>query len=305
MAAIPSIKLNTGASIPAIGLGGGPSDFTLDAMAASEKWLLTGFQAGYRHFDTAVLYGTERYLGAALRTSGVKRDEVFITTKLPSHHQVYIDRSFNESLSNLGLDYVDLYLLHWPQTLEYPVCKISLRRSNFLIRTPTFNDTWAEFERLHASGRARAIGVSNFSIKTCVVVLSSPKIVPAVNQVELHPYLVQTELVEYCRKKGIVVAAYTPTGRDTVRNDPVIVALAAKYKATTTQLILAWHLARGVVALPGSTNAERQKQNLELPTLSTEDVDSITALDRGERTVMGRLGTDGKLAGWTAEQLGW
>ncbi|KAJ6540546.1 NADP-dependent oxidoreductase domain-containing protein [Mycena capillaripes] len=132
------------------------------------------------------------------------------------------------------------------------------------------------------------------------------KIVPAVNQVEMHPYLVDTELLEYCRKKGIVVTAYSPTGFQKLRGDPTIVGFAEKYKVTRTQIILAWHLARGVVAVPKSSNAERQKENLILPTLSAEDVASVTALDRKQRCdAWGKFGEDTKLLGWTAEQYGW
>ncbi|KAJ6580934.1 NADP-dependent oxidoreductase domain-containing protein [Mycena capillaripes] len=304
MAALPSIKLNTGALIPAIGLGAGP-----DPKADAEKRFLTAFQAGYRHFDTAYLYGTEPAIGTALRASGLSREEVFVTTKLPWHHPEYVARSFDESLSRLGLDYVDLYLIHSPQTVQYssgydtPSTFKELVEDLKTVETPTFNETWAEFERLHASGRVRAIGVSNFSIKTLEQLFKTAKIVPAVNQIEMHPYLAQTELLEYCRNKGIVVTAYSPSGHEKVRSDPTIVGLAEKYKVTPTQIILAWHLARGVVAVPKSSNAERQKENITLPTLSAEDVASVTALDRNERRV--KFDANGKLYGWTAEQYGW
>ncbi|KAF7345381.1 Aldo/keto reductase [Mycena venus] len=310
MAAIPSIKLNTGAQIPAIGLGSA-SDFTAEGNAQAEKWFLTAFQAGYRHFDTAFMYGTEKSVGAAVRASGVPREEVFVTTKLPPHHPKYVARSFDESLRNLGLDYVDLYLMHWPLTVEYPTGFdapstfqeiLSTYKS---VDTPTFNETWAELEGLHASGRARAIGVSNFSIKTLEELFKTAKIVPAVNQVEIHPYLAQTELLEYCRKKGIVVTAYSPTGHDKVREDPTIVALAEKYKVKPTQIILAWHLARGVVAVPKSANSDRQKENITLPTLSAEDVTSITALDRNMRIWGPQASPDGTMFGWTVERMGW
>ncbi|KAJ6580945.1 NADP-dependent oxidoreductase domain-containing protein [Mycena capillaripes] len=310
MAAISSIKLNTGANIPAIGLGAGPDVFSPDGTAKSEAWLLTAFKAGYRHIDTAYIYGTEPAVGSALRASGIPREEVFITTKLPWHHPRYVARSFDESLRNLGLDYVDLYLLHFPQPIEYPngydapSTFSEMAAQLKAVESPTFIETWADFERLHASGRARAIGVSNFSIKTLEQLLKTAKIVPAVNQVEMHPYLAQTELLEYCRNKGIAVTAYSPSGHEKVRSDPAIVALAEKYKVTPTQIILAWHLARGVVAVPKSSNAERQKENITLPTLSGEDLASITALDRNER-IVNKIGPDGKLWGWTAEQYGW
>ncbi|KAK7031641.1 putative aldo-keto reductase [Favolaschia claudopus] len=310
MAAIPSMKLNTGALIPAIGLGAAPGEFTPQGVAESEKWFLTAIKAGYRHLDTAYIYGTESAVGGALRTSGVPREEIFVTTKLPWHHPKYVARSFDESLRNLGLKYIDLYLLHFPQVAEYPggydapsdVVEIMTQMK--IVDKPTLNETWAELEKIHADGRARAIGVSNFSIKTLEQLFKTAKIVPAVNQVEMHPYLAQTELLEYCRKKGIMVTAYSPSGREAVRNDPTIVALAEKYKATPTQIILAWHLARGVVAIPKSADSQRQKENLVLPALSAEDVALVTGLDRNER-VVNKLGADGTLYGWTADQYGW
>ncbi|KAJ7026185.1 NADP-dependent oxidoreductase domain-containing protein [Mycena alexandri] len=310
MAAITSIKLNTGRSIPAIGLGAAASEFTPEGLADTERWFLSAIKAGYRHFDTAYVYKTEGYLGAAIRASGVPREEFFVTTKLPWFHSQDVARSFDDSLRNLGLDYVDLYLIHTPQIGEYaggydgPTSLAEMFGELKILETPTFNDTWAELERIHESGRARAIGVSNFSFKTLEQLSTTAKIVPAVNQVELHPYLAQTDLLEYCRKKGIVVAAYTPSGRDKVRSDPTLVALGAKYNVTSTQISLAWHVARGVVPLPSSTKEERQKQNITLPTLSPEDVESVTALDRYER-IFSKIGPDGKLFGWTAEQLGW
>ncbi|KAJ7308547.1 NADP-dependent oxidoreductase domain-containing protein [Mycena albidolilacea] len=277
MAAIPSMKQNTGAFIPAIGLGTAPSEFTPECIADSERWFLTALQAGYRHFDTAYMYGTEPYV-----------EEAFVTTKLPWHHPKYVARSFDESLHKLGLDYVDPYLLHYPQTVEYPS---NLGELFLDVKAlDTLNDTWAELEGLHASRRARAIGVSNFSIKTLEQLFKTAKIVLAVNQVEMHPYLVQTELLEYCRTEGIVF-----------RSDPTIVALAEKYKVTPTQIILSWHLARGVVALPKSANMYFW---LPLLTSSVENVARVTGLYRNERIAV-KLFLDEELLGWTAEQYGW
>ncbi|KAJ6530822.1 reductase AKOR2 [Mycena vulgaris] len=306
MSAIPAIKLNTGASIPAIGLGAFDS-----SPGDSEKWFLTAFEAGYRHIDTAQIYGTEPSVGAAVRGSGLPRDKIFVTTKIPWHHGgKYVARSFKDSLRNLGLDYVDLYLMHFPQSVEYPSGYDApstfegVLKDLKIVDTPTFNDTWAEMETIHASGRARAIGVSNFSIKTLEQLFKTAKIVPAVNQVEINPYLAQTELIDYCRKKGIVVTAYSPSGHEKVRSDPTIVALANKYGVAPTQIILAWHVARGISAVPKSSNPDRQKENLTLPPLSAEDVAKLTALDRNER-IVNQIGPDGKLYGWTAEQYGW
>ncbi|KAJ7454151.1 reductase AKOR2 [Mycena latifolia] len=271
MSATPSIKLNTGASIPAI--------------------------------------GTEPYVGAAVRASGLPREDIFMTTKLPWHHTKHVARSFDDSLCNLGLGYVDLYLMHFPQSIEYPTgydapsTVAGLLSDCKVIDSPTFNETWAEMERLPTS-RARAIGVSNFSIKTLEKLLKTARIVPAVNQVKMSPHLAQTELLDYCREKGIVVTAYSPSGHEKVRSDPTIGALATKYGVTPTQIILAWHVARGVSAVPRSSNPDRQKENLNLPALSAEDVARITALDRNER-IVNPIGPDGKLLGWTAEQYGW
>ncbi|KAJ7164506.1 NADP-dependent oxidoreductase domain-containing protein, partial [Mycena filopes] len=264
-------------------------------------------KAGYRHFDTAHAYKTEPQLGAAFRASGVPREEVFITTKLPWYHTKDVERSFDDSLSQLGLDYVDLarYLLHTPQSLTYPRETMEeIFADGKVDDSWTFNDTWAAVEGIHASGRARAIGVSDFSIKTLEELLQTAKIVPAVNQVELHPWLAQPELVQYCRAKGITVVAYTPTGREPIRADPIIVALAAKYNATAVQVILAWHLLRGIVAVPGSTDATRQKANIDLLTMSDEDLASVTALVRGER-VLNKIALGETFFGWTAERLGW
>ncbi|KAJ7708921.1 reductase AKOR2 [Mycena rosella] len=296
MSSIPLIKLNTGASIPAIGLGG----FTPDpSIAGAEKWFLNAFQVG-----------TEPYVGAAVRASGLPRGDVFMTTKLPWHHTKDVARSFDDSLRNLGLDYVDLYLMHFPQSVEYPrgydgpADFEELLTKLKVVDTPTFNETWAEMEKLPTS-RTRAIGVSNFSIKTLEQLLQTAKVVPAVNQVEMHPYLAQTELLEYCLKKGIAVIAYSPSGYEKVRSDPTIVALAARYGVSPTQIILAWHVARGVSAVPKNADPERQKENMNLPALRTEDVASVTALDRNKR-IVNKLGPDGKLHGCrTAEQYGW
>ncbi|KAJ7860417.1 NADP-dependent oxidoreductase domain-containing protein [Mycena olivaceomarginata] len=312
MAAIPSIKLNTGAFIPAIGLGAAPSKFTPEGRADSERWFLTAFQAGYRHLDTAYIYGqsfkfmvldtgqfqlgTEPYVGAALRASGVPREEVFVTTKLP---QVF-----------LWLETLPQYLVHLPQTGEYPngydaPTTFDEIFSEFkAVDTPTFNDTWAELEGLHASGRARAIGVSNFSIKTLEQLFKTAKIVPAVNQVEMHPYLAQTELLEYCRNKGIVVTAYSPSGHEKVRSDPTIVALAEKYKVTPDANNSCMASCESVVALPKSANIDRQKENIALPYLEQLRTSRrVTGLDRNERLI--KFGPDGKWLGWTAEQYGW
>ncbi|KAG9217600.1 hypothetical protein CCMSSC00406_0010117 [Pleurotus cornucopiae] len=306
MSSVHTYTLNNGVKIPAIGLGGAAGRDEKEKEKAGE-WFLTALQSGYRHIDVAQIYGTEEALGKAIRESGVPREELFITTKLPPSHHTRVAESFQESLDNLGLDYVDLYLIHFPFALAYE------KGVNFptnpdgtpkVADSPTFVETWADVEKLLDTGKVRAIGVSNFSIKNLEILLNSAKVVPAVNQVELHPYLAQSGLVEYSKSKGIVTTAYTPTGYQTVLSDPTIAELAGKYGVSPAQIVLAWHVARGVVPVPKSSNKERQKQNIALPTLEPSDVARISSLDKGER-VCSKPDTDGKFFGITKEQLGW
>ncbi|KAJ8085343.1 hypothetical protein PM082_011005 [Marasmius tenuissimus] len=311
MPAIPQIKLNTGAEIPGIALGCAPAPFTPDAIDASKNWMLTALKAGYRHFDTAQFYKTEASLGKAIRESGIPREEITITTKLSPHRGgQYVERAFNDSLETLGVDYVDLFLIHFPQVTEYrtgyefPETAEEQFGGFKVLDKPDFHDTWAALEKIHQSGQAKAIGVSNFSVKTLEALARTQKVVPAVNQVEMTPYLSQEDLLEYCQSKGIIVMAYGPSGHQKVRSDPTIVAMAQEYNASPNQVILAWHIARGVLPIPKSSNPERQKENITLPTLSPKDIEIITALDRSER-ILSKAGPDGKMFGWTFEQYGW
>ncbi|KAJ3556148.1 hypothetical protein NM688_g2181 [Phlebia brevispora] len=279
MSASTTFKLNTGATIPAIGLGTW-AGFTHEEQEAAKDWI-----AGYRRIDTAYLYGTERSVGRAIKESGIPREEIFITTKLPWHHWGREEESIQRSLDSLGVDYVDLWLMHWPQTMVYENDNpFPLTADGKLITAEyPFEKIWAAMEKVYDSGRAKAIGVSNFSIKTLEELRKVSRITPADNQVEMHPYLIQKELLNYCKEKGISVTAYAPTGYKMVREDPLIVGLAEKYKVKPTQIILAWHLARGVGVVPGSKNPEHQKENINLPTLSPEDVKRISGLDKGQR----------------------
>ncbi|EPT03648.1 hypothetical protein FOMPIDRAFT_86917 [Fomitopsis schrenkii] len=304
--AVPNFKLNTGALIPAIGLGGW-SGTTAEQHAKATTWMLTGLKTGYRHVDTAWGYGTEKALAEAIKLSGIPREEIWITTKLPWNHPGLktAAESLDSSLKNLDTSYVDLYLLHWPQVVDWPDEGPEYqgpvkRREN----APTFNETWAQMEELYKNGKAKNIGVSNFSVKNLEKLLQTVKVTPAVNQVELHPYLAQPELKEYCDAKGILITAYTPTGYDTVRSDPTIIDLAEKHKVSPAQIILAWHVARGIVVVPRSSNAGRQKDNFNLPTLAPEDFQRVSALDRKQR-ICNKPDEDGMVSGWTAEEMGW
>ncbi|KAI0729344.1 NADP-dependent oxidoreductase domain-containing protein [Fomitopsis betulina] len=333
MTSIPKLKLNTGAEIPAIGMGCW-AGFSEEEAEGAVSWLLSALKAGYRHFDTAWLYGTEKYLGEAIRLSGIPREELWINTKLPWHHPALktVEESLDLSLRTLGLDYVDSYLLHWPQVVDWPddAGALGLLRQAYKLfqggkeaitvkDSPSFSETWKGMEAVYRKGKARNIGVSNFSVKTLSKLLETAEIVPAINQVEMHPYLVQEGLKSYCDAKGIRLVAYTATGASSfnivlstqasntgysgVLANPLIIELAAKYGASSAQVVLAWHLARGVGVVPKSADKQRQKDNLNLPTLHSDDIKRISALDRNER--YNKAGPDGKVNGWTYEQLGW
>ncbi|KAG7439554.1 Aldo/keto reductase [Guyanagaster necrorhizus] len=304
MPPIPLVELNNGTKIPIIGHA-----MTVEACDATKGWMLTAIQAGYRHIDTALLYGTEKAIGEAIRESGIPREEFFITTKLPFNRQDRVAESFDLSLRNLGMDYVDLYLMHWPMAIPYRGAWLDLPRdadgSVITIDSPTFNESYAEMEKIYASGRAKAIGVSNFSIKTLEELFQTATVVPAVNQIERHPYLAESDLIAYHKRKGIATEAYSPGGHgNTVREDLIIKEIAAKHGVSPTQVILAWQIAGGVIIIPKSDKEQRQKDNINLPTLDEEDVEKINGLDRGER-LCNRIDKNGKFWGWTKERLGW
>ncbi|KAF8998072.1 Aldo/keto reductase [Hymenopellis radicata] len=293
--------------MPLVATGSGVG-FDPAAQAAAPQWLLTALQAGYRHIDTAAIYGTEASVGEAVRKSGIPRHEIFVTTKLPLNGFTRVKQSFEHSLKQLDLEYIDLYLLHSPTPVAYedgnPV-PTNPDGTTRVDNTISINDVWADMEALLETGKVKAIGVCNFSPKTFEPLLKKAKVVPAVNQVELHPYLVQEDLRQYCKSKGILLYAYTPSGRETVRNDPKVVELAAKYNVSPTQLVLGWHLARGVPIITKSTNVERQKENLKVPVIAAEDVKQINALDRGDRIISKQFWVNGTMLGWTFEQYGW
>ncbi|RPD59612.1 Aldo/keto reductase [Lentinus tigrinus ALCF2SS1-6] len=316
MADVPKFKLNTRAEMPAIGLGAWAGT-TQERRREAWRFILSGLKSGYRLIDTAWNYGTEKGTAEAIRKSGIPRSDVWITTKLHylsfnhQHHGPYVEEFFEESLKNLETDYVDLYLLHWPQHSKYVEgVREPLDDHGDLIcyDIPIFNETWARMEKLYNSGRAKAIGVSNFSVKNLKKLLETAKVVPAVNQVEMHPYLAQQELKDFCDDKGIVLTAYTPTGRSPPYFSPSAVRhrfneIAEKYKVSPAQIILSWHVARGVSVVRRSSNEQRQKDNFNLPKLDTEDIKRIDALDRNQR-ICNAANERGKVWGWTYEQLG-
>ena len=260
-----TLRLNTGAEIPQVGLGVWQSP----RGAATRNAVLAALRFGYRHVDTARAYGNEADVGAAVRESGVPRPEVFVTTKLWNDDQGYDDalRAFDASLARLGLDYVDLYLIHWP----VPGKRL---------------ESWRALERLFDEKRARAIGVSNFLEPHLRELLGAAKHVPAVNQIELTPFLQRRETREICRKHGIVVEAYSPLTHGHRLNDPVVAGVARRVGRTAAQVLLRWGVQHGHVILPKSTRPERIVENGKVFdfVLDADAMAELDALEEGLAT---------------------
>jgi diketogulonate reductase-like aldo/keto reductase len=266
MTAVPTTTLNNGVQIPVLGFGVFqiPPDETAAAVSSA-------LDSGYRLVDTAAGYGNERGVGEAVRRSGIPRDEIFVTTKLANSDHGYDDamRAFDTSLSELGFETVDLYLVHWP-----------------LPAHDLYVETWRALQKLTEDGRARAIGVSNFTPEHLRRLLDETDVVPAVNQVELHPYLQQADLRAFHARHDIVTEAWSPLGQGkALLGDPTLVALADRVQRTTAQVVLRWHLQLGNVVIPKSVTPERIAANIDVFdfTLSDDDMSTLGALETGER----------------------
>ena len=266
---VPTVALNSGAAMPQLGFGVykvPPADV--------ERAVTAALEAGYRSIDTAAMYGNEEGVGRALRASGIRRDELFVTTKLnnPEHRKGDVEGAFERSLTALGLDAVDLYLIHWP-----------------LPAADRYVATWQVLESFVDDGRARTIGVSNFQIRHLQRILAEGTVVPAVNQVELHPYLTQEPLRAFHREHGIVTEAWSPLGRGQLISDRTVAGLAEKYGVTPAQVVLRWHLQQGIVVIPKSVTPERIRSNFDVFgfELADDDVADISGLNADQR-----LGSD-------------
>lgn len=237
------ITLNNGTDIPIFGLG----VFQSDAGSETQNAVQYAIEAGYRHIDTAKIYRNEEDVGIAVKNCAILREELFITTKLWNSDHGYKSAiaACETSLKRLGLDYLDLYLIHWPVP--------GLR-----------NETWTAMEKLYRDGKCRAIGVSNYTIKHLSELMGFCNVVPAVNQVEFSPYLYQKELLNYCRSKQIQIEAYSPLTKGIKLNDPTLVKIASNYGKSTAQILIRWCLEHNLVVIPKSSNKKRIIENADV-----------------------------------------
>jgi 2,5-diketo-D-gluconate reductase A len=266
LSTVPGITLNDGNTIPQLGFGVfqiGPED-TAEAVRAA-------LEIGYRHIDTAEMYGNEKEVGEGIRASGLDRGDVFVTSKLNNsfHEPADAREAFDTTLSELGFDYVDLFLIHWPLPTLYDGDYVS---------------TWKTLEEFHGDGRSRSIGVSNFQIEHLELLAAETDTVPAVNQIEVHPYFANDAVRSYGQEHGIATEAWSPIAQGKVLDDPTITRVADKVGRSPAQVVLRWHIQRGDIVFPKSVTPSRMKENFELFDFELEpaDMDEISALDRGE-----------------------
>ena len=269
MTAIPQIMLNNGRTIPQLGFG----VFLIEPENTTEAVTLA-LQAGYRHIDTAQGYGNEREVGEAIAKSGLDRGDVFITSKLAndSHRPDDARLAFDVSLDALGFDYLDLFLIHWPLPTRYDGDYVS---------------TWQTLEEFYRDGRARSIGVSNFQPHHLRRLQAECEITPAADQIEVHPYLTQQPVREFCAEHQIAIEAWSPLARGgDLLSDPVVVSIAQAAGKTPAQVVLRWHIERGDIVFPKSVTPARIKENIDIFDfeLSGQDVETITSLNRDQRT---------------------
>ncbi|KIR65364.1 MULTISPECIES: aldo/keto reductase [Micromonospora] len=263
---VPDIALNDGNTIPQLGFGVyqiAPED-TAEAVGRA-------LEIGYRHIDTAEMYGNEAEVGQAVRASGLDRDEVFVTSKLNNgfHRPDDARRAFDSTLAALKMDHIDLFLIHWPLPTLYD---------------GDFVSTWKVLEEFRRDGRARSIGVSNFQVPHLERLAAEADVVPAVNQIEVHPYLGNEEVRAYGHAHNILTEAWSPIAQGAVLDDPTLVDVAEEVGRTVPQVVLRWHVQRGDIVFPKSVNPKRMAENFQIFDFELDDatMERITGLDRGE-----------------------
>lgn len=270
MALSPTLSLNDGHVIPQLGFGVWqvPDDVTADVVA-------TAIAAGYRSIDTAVVYENETGVGAGIERAAVPREQLFIATKVWNSQQGYDRtlRAFDKSLTRLGLDYLDLYLIHWPDP-----------------RKDLYGETWRALVELRRQGRVRSIGVSNFNVEHLQRIIDDSGVVPALNQVELHPRFQQRALRDFHRRHGIATEAWSPLGQGQLLQDATVAAIAARHGRSAAQVILRWHLDSGIIAIPKSVTPARIRENFAVFDFALDAADhaQLAALDSAD----GRIGPD-------------
>jgi 2,5-diketo-D-gluconate reductase A len=264
--AVSNVRLNNGVDIPQLGFG----VFQIKPRDTAEA-VSTALEIGYRHFDTAEMYGNEKEVGQAIAQSGIDRSEVFVTSKLNNNKHTFDDarRAFDQTLVALDMEQIDLFLIHWP--------------------LPTVNDfveRWKALERVYGEGRARSIGVSNFEDHHLQRLFEETEIVPAVNQIELHPYFAQNKLLAFDAEHGIATEAWAPLVQGAVLDDETVVDVAQAYGKSAAQVVLRWHVQRDIIVFPKSVTPARMRENFEIFDfeLSDADMKRISALDRDGRT---------------------
>jgi 2,5-diketo-D-gluconate reductase A len=261
----PAIQLHNGVLIPQFGYG----TYKVRAEDAYRA-VRDALEVGYRHIDTAEMYGNEAQVGAAIADSGLARDEVFITSKLnnPYHEPQAARDAFAKTLDDLRIDQLDLFLIHWP-----------------MAQTTNYVETWQTMLEFEADGRSRAVGTSNFQEHHLRAIIDATGVAPALNQIELHPYLAQRQLVQLHAELGIVTASWSPLARGALLSDPVVLDLAQEAGCSAAQVVIRWHLQRGLVVIPKSTHRERMIQNADVFDfeLSAQQMASIDSLDQNRR----------------------
>lgn len=265
-------KFNNGVEVPILGYG----VFLVTSDDEGVSAIKTAFDSGYRHIDTAAAYQNEESVGKAIKESGIPRSEIFITTKLSNNAQREgnVEKSFMQSLEKLGTDYIDLYIIHWPVK-------------------ECFVQSWLELEKIYKGGKVKAIGVSNFNEHHLEAIKKVGSIIPALNQIELHPYLTQKPLISHCEKEGIIVESWSPLGGDwssggfkgNLLENEVLVSIGKKFGKTAAQVILRWNIQQNIVAIPKSVTPSRIKENIDIFDfeLSNDDMNAIDALNKNLR----------------------
>ncbi|WP_110928907.1 aldo/keto reductase [Bacillus massiliglaciei] len=258
------VAMNNGIGIPQLGFG----VFKVESGEQTVSSVKKAIETGYRAIDTAAIYQNEEGVGQAIRESGVAREDLFITSKVWNTDQGYETtlKAYQDSLDRLGLEYLDLYLIHWPGKDKYL-------------------ETWKALEHLYKEGKVRAIGVSNFHIHHLENLMANSEIKPVINQIELHPYLSQKEIRDFCAKHEILVEAWGPLGQGNLINEPTVMKIAEKYGKSSAQVLIRWHLQNGIVVIPKSVTPSRIEENANVFDfeLSKEDMNQIDALNKNER----------------------